>query len=166
LIVKNQFQTLSLIIIQMIIDRIENASRYYALGNGLAQAFEHIKNNDLTEIAPGSYPIIRDKVRMIVFDSKQTNTDRITMEGHRKNIDIQYWISGSELMGYAPLLSHNLLEPFNEEKDCGNCSADASFTRLEPGMFAIYFPTDLHTAVIDEKCNSTVRKIVFKVCVE
>ena len=150
----------------MIIDRIENASRYYALGSGIAEAFEHLKNNDLTAIAPGSYPIIRDKIRMLVFDSEQTNTDRITMEGHRKNIDVQYWVSGSELMGYAPLQSQSLINPFNEEKDYGNYAAEASFTRFEPGMFAIYFPTDLHTAVLDEQCKSAVRKIVFKVSVE
>ena len=147
----------------MIIDRIENASRYYALGAGLAEAFEHIKNNDLTGFPPGSYPIIGDKIRMLVFDSEQTNTDRITLEGHRKNIDLQYWVSGSELMGYAPLTSQNLLRPFNEEKDFGNYEAEASFTRFEPGMFAIYFPTDLHTAISDEQCNSSVRKIVYKV---
>ena len=150
----------------MIIDRIENASRYYALVPGLAEAFEHLKNNDLTQIAPGSYPILEDKIKMLVFDSKQTNTDRVTMEGHRKNIDLQYWVSGSELMGYAPLQSQSLIKPFNEEKDYGNYEADASFTRFEPGMFAIYFPTDLHTAVIDEQCDSAVRKIVYKVNVE
>ena len=35
----------------MIIDRIENASRYYALGSGIAEALEYIKNNDLGNIA-------------------------------------------------------------------------------------------------------------------
>ncbi|MEI7523579.1 MAG: YhcH/YjgK/YiaL family protein [Mariniphaga sp.] len=147
----------------MIIDRIENASLYYALGNEIAEAFEHLKNNDLSGFSPGSYSIVKDKIRMLVFDSFQTNTDRITMEGHRRNIDLQYWVSGSELMGYAPLESQPLLKPFNEEKDYGNYEADASYTRFEPGMFAIYFPTDLHTAVIDEQCNSPVRKIVYKV---
>lgn len=150
----------------MIIDRIENASRYYALSSGIAEAFEYLKNNDLTDITPGSYPIIEDKIRMLVFDSEQLNDDRVTMEGHRKNVDVQYWVSGSELMGYAPLQSQNLIKPFNEEKDYGNYLAEASFTRFEPGMFAIYFPTDLHTAVFDEQCKSAVRKIVFKVIIE
>ena len=149
----------------MIIDRIENAYRYYALVPGIKLAFEHLLTTDLTTYEPGSYPI-KAKIRMIVFDSEQTNTDRTIMEGHRMNIDVQYWVSGSELMGYAPLQSQRLIAPFNEEKDYGNYEADASFTRFEPGMFAIYFPTDLHTAVIDEKCKSSVRKIVYKVNIE
>ncbi len=149
----------------MIIDRIENAYRYFALEPGIKMAFEHLLKTDLTAFEPGSYPL-KDKIRMLIFDSEQTNTDRITMEGHRRNIDVQYWVSGSELMGYAPLQSQSLIAPFNEEKDYGNYEADASFTRFEPGMFAIYFPTDLHTAVTDEKCTSAVRKVVYKINIE
>lgn len=149
----------------MIIDRIENASRYYSLEPGITQALEYVKNNDLSTIAPGKYEIIRDKIQMIVNEYGQECTDRVRMEAHRKNIDVQYWVSGSELMGYSPLQSQHLLEPFNEGKDCGFYAADASFSRLEPGMFAIYFPTDLHTAIADEKCDTKVRKIVFKVAI-
>lgn len=150
----------------MIIDRIENASRYYALGSGISEALEYIKNNDLSKIALGSYQISEGKVRMIVNEYEQKCTDKVRLEAHRKYIDVQYWISGSELMGYAPLQTQNVLEPYSEEKDCGHYAADASFTKLEPGMFAIYFPTDLHTAVADVQCASKVRKIVFKVRIE
>ena len=145
----------------MIIDRIENASLYYALGSGIEQALEYIKNNDLSTTALGSHQI--GKVRMIVNEYEQKCTDKVTMEAHQKNIDVQYWVSGSELMGYASLQSQSILVPYNEEKDFSNYYADGSFSKLEPGMFAIYFPTDLHTAVVDAGCDSKVRKIVFKV---
>lgn len=147
----------------MIIDRIENASQYYAIGSGIAEALEYIKNNDLSTVESGKYEIHKDKIQMIVNEYDQKCTDRIKMEAHRKNIDVQYWVSGSELMGYASLQAQNLIEPFNEESDYGLYTAEASFTKLEPGMFAIYFPTDLHTAVKDDQCHSMVRKIVFKV---
>jgi len=147
----------------MIIDRIENASQYYTLGSGIAEALEYIKNNDLSICELGKYEIHKDEIQMIVNEYDQKCTDRVTMEAHRKNIDVQYWVSGSELMGYAPLQAQNLLGPFNEENDYGLYTAEASFTKLEQGMFAIYFPTDLHTAVKDDQCHSSVRKIVFKV---
>ena len=150
----------------MIIDRIENASKYYALGSGIAEALEYIKDNNLRGIAPGSYDICTGKIKMIVNEYVQSCNDHVRLEAHRKNIDVQYWVSGSELMGYAPLLNQPVLEAYSEEKDCGHFAAEASFSKLEPGMFAIYFPNDLHTAVIDEDCNSQVRKIVFKVSVE
>jgi len=150
----------------MIIDRIENASRYYALGLGIAEALEYIKNNDLSAIAPGKYEINGDKVRMIVNEYEQKCTDRVKLEAHRKNIDVQYWVSGSELMGYAPLTSQPLVGSYNDADDYAIYESNASFTNLEPGMFAIYFPTDLHTANADEQCDSKVRKIVFKVATE
>jgi YhcH/YjgK/YiaL family protein len=150
----------------MIIDRIENASLYYAHSSGIEEALEYIKNNDLSKIETGKYEIHKDKIQMIVNEYEQTCSDRIRMEAHRKNIDVQYWVSGSELMGYAPLQSQRVLEPYNIENDCGHFAADASFSKLEPGMFAIYFPTDLHTAIADKQCDSKVRKIVFKVTVE
>ena len=150
----------------MIIDRIENAARYNGLGAGISEALKYITNNDLDTYAPGSYEIIKDQLRMIVFDSEQTNTDRITLEAHRKNIDVQYWVSGSELMGHAILGSQSLIAPFNEEKDYGNYKAEATFSKFEPGMFVIYYPTDMHTAITDEDCHSKVKKIVFKVRIE
>ena len=104
----------------MIIDRLENASRYYALGSGISEALNYLQKNNPESFHPGSYEIIKEKVRMLVFESEQTNTDRIKMEAHRKYIDVQYWVSGSELMGHAFLQSQSLIEPFNEEKDYGN----------------------------------------------
>jgi len=150
----------------MIIDRIENASLYYALGSGIAEALEYIKNNDLSKIESGKYEIHKDKIQMIVNEYEQKCTDKVRLEAHRINIDVQYWVRGSELMGYAPLQSQSVLEAYKQEKDCGYYAADASFSRLEPGMFAIYFPTDLHTSIADEQCDSKVRKIVFKVVVK
>jgi len=150
----------------MIIDRIENASRYFSLGSGIAEALEYIKKNDLSLPAPGKYEIKKDRIQMIVNEYDQKCTDRVKLEAHRKNIDVQYWVAGSELMGYASLNQQKLVEPFNEENDCGFYTAKASFTKLEPGMFAIYFPTDLHTAVVDEQGDSKVRKVVFKVISE
>lgn len=150
----------------MIIDRIENASLYFSLGSGIAEALKYIKNNDLSKIESGKYEIHKDKIQMIVNEYEQKCTDRVTMEAHRKNIDVQYWVSGFELMGYASLQTQSVIEPYSVEKDCGLYAADASYTKLEPGMFAIYFPTDLHTAVVDTDCNSKVRKIVFKVLID
>jgi biofilm protein TabA len=147
----------------MVIDRIENASLYFALGSGIAEALEYIKTNDLSKIEPGKYEIHKGKIQMQVNEYEQKSTDRVKLEAHRLNIDVQYWVNGSELMGYAPLQAQSVIEPYNEEKDYGLYAADASFTKLEPGMFAILFPADLHTFVVDPQKDSKVRKIVFKV---
>lgn len=150
----------------MIIDKIGNASRYYPLGAGIAEAFEHISHNDLKSIEKGKYDLIEGKLKMIVNEYEQKCIDRVKMEVHHENIDLQYWVSGTELMGYAPLENQSPMEPFNKEKDCGFYAGNGDFTKLKPGMFAIYFPYELHTAVVDSEGDSNVRKIVYKIHVE
>ena len=150
----------------MIIDRIENAALYNGLGAGIVAALNYIKQNDLNNVEVGKYEIVKDQVVMLVMESVQKNTNKVRMEAHRKNIDVQYWVKGSELMGYDSLQSQEVLDPFNEEKDYGIYAGEGYFTRFVPGMFAIYFPTDLHTAIADENCPTRVKKIVFKVGVE
>jgi len=58
------------------------------------------------------------------------------------------------------------VEDYNEKADYAFYNCNASFTRLSPGMFVIYYPTDLHTAVTDPQAESKVKKIVFKIRVE
>ena len=150
----------------MVLDSIENAARYMHLGKGIANALQHIQNNDLSNVPPGRYEIDRDKLVMIVFEFEGTNTDESKLEGHRRYIDLQYWVSGSELMGHEILNSQPLLVDYNETTDCAFYNCLASYSRLLPGMFVIYYPTDLHTAVIDPLAQGIVKKIVFKIMVE
>ena len=150
----------------MILDRIENASRYLHLGNGISLALNYIQNNDLSQLSPGRYEIDGDRLVMLVQQYENTNTNECRLEGHRKYIDLQYWISGSELMGHDLLDAQPVLEPYNEKTDCAFYSCISSFNRLTPGMFVVYYPTDLHTSVADPLSKAAVQKVVFKIMVE
>jgi YhcH/YjgK/YiaL family protein len=147
----------------MIIDRIENAERYFGLGERIEKALLYLIDNDLSEVHAGKYIIEKDQIVMLVNEYESTNTNLSKLEGHRKNIDVQYWVSGSELMGYSPLMNQEIIDDYNSATDCAFYHCNASFTKFEPGMFAIYFPTDLHTAVMIPDEILTVKKIVFKV---
>ena len=150
----------------MVLDSITNATRYMNLGQGIANALQYIQNNDLTKIQPGRYELEGDRLVMIVFEFDATNTNEIKLEGHRRYIDLQYWANGSERMGHDILNNQPVIEAYNEEKDCGFYHCDATWYRLQSGMFVIYYPTDLHTAVADPLCQTKVKKIVFKILVE
>ena len=150
----------------MIIDRIENLERYCALGNKFTKALEYLKNNELVSLPVGKYEILQDEIFMLVMDAEQKNTDRFTMEGHRKYIDLQYWVNGSELMGFSSLQQQDIVNEYDNDKDFASYTASGSFIRFSPGMFAIYFPTDLHTAVTDESYSGSVKKVVFKIKVD
>ena len=150
----------------MILDSIENAARYLHLGKGIANALHYIQNNDLGKIKPGRYEIDSDRLVMLVQQFESTNTDECRLEGHRKYIDLQYWISGSELMGHDVLKSQPVLEAYDEKTDCHFFNCVSSFNRLLPGLFVIYYPTDLHTGIADPLSQETVKKVVFKIRVE
>ena len=150
----------------MVLDSIENAARYLNLGEGVAKALQYIQRNDLSQITPGKYEIEGEKLVMMVFEFEASNTDECKLEGHRKYLDLQYWVTGSELMGHDILGSQKILEAYDEQKDCAFYSCLASYSRLTPGMFVIYYPSDLHTAVADPLSTNRVRKIVFKILAE
>lgn len=150
----------------MVLDTIENAANYLPLSEGIAKALLYIRQNDVAAIEPGRYEIESDRLIMIVFEYNNTTTDKHKLEGHRRYIDLQYWVSGSELMGHEIFNSQPLVEDYNEKADYAFYNCDATYTRLSPGMFVIYYPTDLHTAVSDPRSDSKVKKIVFKIQVE
>ncbi len=150
----------------MIIDRIENSDRYLGLGKKIARTLKYINDTDLTTVKAGKYIIEPDQIIMLINEYEINNSNRQKLEGHRKFIDLQYWVYGTELMGYSPLKDQDILEDYNPDTDCTFYNCQASYTLLEPGMFAIYFPTDLHTAVMPSEKQEKVKKIVFKVAVD
>jgi len=150
----------------MVLDSIENAALYLSMGDGIARALHYIQNNDFSEVQPGRYQLEGDRFVMLVNEYECTNTDECRLEGHRKYIDLQYWEKGSELMGHDILGNQPVLEPYNEKTDCAFYSCIASYSRLLPGMFVIYYPSDLHTSNSDPLSNERVKKIVFKIQVE
>ena len=150
----------------MILDSIKNSDRYLNLGKGIADALHYIQSNDLSKIQPGKYEIDGKRLVMIVFEFENTNSNECKLEGHRRYIDLQYWVSGSELMGHEILDAQPVLEEYDEEKDCAHYNCIASYSRLLPGMFVIYYPSDLHTSVSDPLSKKRVKKVVFKIAVE
>lgn len=149
----------------MIIDKIENYKLYAGLNERIAKAFAWIKETDLEKIESATYKIDGDDIFAMVQDYDTKDRNDAKLEGHFKYIDIQYVISGVELMGYRPLVSQ-IPETTNEEGDYAFYEGDASFVRVEAGMFTIFFPQDLHMPCIKVDESAKVKKVVIKVLVK
>jgi YhcH/YjgK/YiaL family protein len=89
-------------------------------------------------------------------------------EAHRRYIDIQYVLSGKEIIGYG------LANPADEVLDDQLEQKDAIFFKnikqeidliLTGGMYAIFFPADVHRPGCVYGEPSQVRKVVVKVLV-
>jgi len=147
----------------MIIDKIENAHIYKMIGERISKSLEYIKATDLKTLPAGKYTIDGENIFALVSEYKTKSEQEGKLEAHRKYLDVQYVIRGEELMGYAPLGNQQILEPYKEENDIVFFTGDKSFTKVSEGMFAIFFPEDVHMPGISTGKISDVKKLVIKV---
>jgi len=146
----------------MIIDKVENAKIYYKLSDRIKKSFDYITQTDLKELEPGKYEIDGENLFALISAYETKTESEGKFEAHRKYIDLQYVISGEELMGYAPLGNQKILEPYKEDNDIIFFTGDKSFTKISAGMFAIFFPEDIHMPGICVEKSSAVKKLVIK----
>jgi YhcH/YjgK/YiaL family protein len=150
----------------MIIDKIENSKLYGGISQRIKEAFEYIRNTDLKNIKPGKYEIDGENIFALINEYETKIESEGKLEAHRKYIDVQYVISGEELMGYSPLGNQQVLEPYKEKNDIIFFSGEKSFTKVSAGMFAIFFPADVHMPGIRVENKTLVKKLVIKVKVD
>ncbi|WP_291102641.1 MULTISPECIES: YhcH/YjgK/YiaL family protein [unclassified Flavobacterium] len=147
----------------MIIDTLNNASKYYSLHPSFAKAFEYINQNDLANLADGVSEISEGlKVIANTANGKTKEASLAKFECHDKNIDIQLCVKGLETMAWKP--REKCVIPngdYNPEKDVRFFSdAPDMFFQLTDGQFAIFFPEDVHAPMIGE---GEIKKVVIKV---
>lgn len=147
----------------MIIDKIENANLYYGINERITKALKFLETEDLLNINEGRYEIAVDDVYALLNNYDTKNSDDCNLEAHRKFIDVQYVVSGSELMGYVPLKEQKPLKEYDGEKDFILYKDDPSFVKLDESMFAILFPGELHMPGIMINNPAKVKKVVIKV---
>ena len=148
----------------MILDKLENADLYKGLSTRLDKGFEYLKSTNLKSVAPGSYDIA-EGVRAIISEYNTKEIADAVIEAHEKFIDIQYLISGEEQIGYTALAGQTPTIPYNPERDVVFYNEEVSYTKLSEGMFAVYFPTDLHQPGVKISISASVKKCVIKVAV-
>jgi biofilm protein TabA len=147
----------------MIIDTLNNASKYTGLNPLFAKAFDFINQNDVATLENGVIQI-EDGLKVIVStaNGKTAEASLAKFECHDKNIDIQVCLKGLETIAWKP--REKCVTPngdYNPEKDVRFFSdAPDMFFQLTDGQFAIFFPEDVHAPMIGE---GEIKKLVFKV---
>jgi len=148
----------------MIIDSLDNASRYYLVNPLFEKAFAYIGSVDLNSIEPGKYAVQGDELRAIFSNKKGMSAAEsiLKFECHDKHIDIQVCISGKETIGWKPRSACLAQKSeYNIEKDVlfYNDAPDTYFG-LTDRQFVIFFPEDVHAPMIGEE---DIKKLVIKV---
>jgi len=149
----------------MIIDHISNIQMYTELGGRIAAALRYLAETDFSALEPGKYDIDGNNIYAIVqqYETKPAETGK--WEAHRKYIDIQYIVSGSELMGYAHINNLTVSEDYNGEKDCLFLTGSGSMLHCKPGTFVLFAPHDAHMPCLADGTPAMVKKVVMKILV-
>lgn len=146
----------------MIIDTIDNLSKYVSLNPLFADVVEYLKSHDLNTMEVGKYPIKDKDLFLNLTVAKGRSADAAVLETHIEMIDIQIPLSGAETFGYTPLCDLPHFE-YNAEKDItkyGDTKAQ-TYVMAEPGQMAIFFPQDGHAPCISDEAE--IKKAIFKV---
>ena len=146
----------------MIVDRIENLEKYFALNPLFKHVADFLSANDMSALSTGIHHIKGNDVFVNIQEAKGKTKDEAVVEYHRKMVDIQIPFSGDETYGYIPTADLPEVD-FDVEKDVALLPgvASQSFVTCKPGMFVIFFPQDGHAPFITD--SPILRKAIFKI---
>lgn len=146
----------------MIFANITQSEQYTALHPLFSRAFDYVRNTDLLALAPGRYNIIGDDLIAIVENVPARTRAEAKLECHRRYIDIQLVLEGTDEMGWKPLADCN--DPASDYKTDIQFfnDAPAAWIAVPSAHFCIFFPEDAHAPLVGD---GTIRKVIFKVAV-
>lgn len=146
----------------MILDSIQNSASIEAAHPLFKQAFDYFKANDLKNAPAGKTQLKGEDLIVIVSEIEGKKQTEAVVETHRKYIDIQIPVIGTETMGW--IAAESLIKPmdtYNEAKDLILYEdISTTFIDVTNGNFAIFFPEDGHAPGIG---NGYIKKVIFKV---
>jgi len=128
--------------------------------------FAWLQKTDLLTIPKGKHPIEGTTLVASVEDSQNQPLEKRNTESHRKKIDFQFVVKGTEGFALLDHASSTISVPYDEKKDVMRYAYDPQKTHFftnKCGRFIIFFPSDWHIAKVQtKKKDQTIRVIVVK----
>lgn len=145
----------------MIVAKLKDAERYYALNQDFKQVFEYL--NTLKEDGTSEKVVMREGevwVNPVAVITDPAQADK-QAEAHRKFLDIHYIISGEEILGYADISTLTTAKAYDEAGDCEMLDGKMLPISLKAGDFCVVYPEDAHTPVMGK--SDKLVKVVAKI---
>ncbi len=159
----------------MICDTLTHAHWYEKLHPRFPQAFDYLRQFDATpgKVAPGRHELQGAELYALVQTYDTQPADKLRFENHRNYIDLQYVVTGHEIIYHlqADQLTPLPDEPYNPQRDL-QFFAPTHTTQpvqlrqpihLTPGGWTILFPHDAHMPMACVDKPSPVYKVVVKI---
>lgn len=143
----------------MIVDRIENILFYEKLLPNIASGMEKVKELKNPEV--GRYEF--DGGYFMIQKGETKPLEEGTYEAHRKYIDVQIILEGSEEVAWKPISELTSVIPYDPQKDAERFDGTKEHVMLiSAGMFYAAYPKDGHKPVSHTEKKQSFTKIVMK----
>jgi len=150
----------------MIVTVLKHIEHQVSMTSVLKKAIEFLLRPDICNLADGRVDIDGQDVFALVHRYETVKTDALKFEYHRKYIDIQYIVSGKEVIGWALAERMTVTEAYDLDKDIcfGTVPKEEIIpVFLQTGQLAVFYPEDGHAPQLAAGSPSAVFKIVVKV---
>ncbi len=147
----------------MILDNIKNIQLYADLNPSIVRALKYLRDTDFSKLDSGKYEIAGKEIISIIHNYTTKEMEDCRLEAHRRYIDIHFMSKGSEVIGYSLFNNQEPATDYDEENDFILYCGEKNYLMLEEGMFAVFYPSDLHMPGLVTEKPSEVLKVVVKV---
>lgn len=147
----------------MVYDKIVNIETYKGLSEDIYEGLMFLRNAS-PDLACGVHEI-NPRVKAIVSEYETKVVNENGYEAHRKFIDIQYVLNGTEKNCFLPIEMLTETKSYKEDMDAAFYTALLSSQELSlgNGYFVIYYPQDGHMPGLSLNKIMRVKKVVIKV---
>lgn len=147
----------------MIIDKLDNIFLYEPLVSNLRNGMEAVKA--LSDYETGKYDF--DGGYFMIQKGVTKPLSEGTFEAHRKYVDVQILVEGSEEVAWEDITDLTTVIEYNPEKDAERLSGSFEHViKISEGMFYMAFPHDGHKPVSHTASEQSFTKIVMKLPVK
>lgn len=137
-----------------------------AYPDAIVRSLDWLRAADWSKLDDGRYEIEGDAIFVNVTTTRTAPAIERKAERHFRYTDIQYLISGIEVIGYTRYSEHMQVSDDLSDKDAWlftDLPNQESCLRLLPGEFAVFMPHDVHRPLCADGESSEIRKAVVKI---
>ncbi len=148
----------------MIVDTLENASRYYMLHPAFEMAMDHLAKADADAFKAGSTELSGRDVYVNAMERLTVAEDEAVWESHESYMDIHFMVEGSERIKYGEPDKMRVSVPYDRENECTLFEGDKGLEVNVPANgFVVFFPGEIHKAMIASGEPAVAKKMVAKI---
>jgi YhcH/YjgK/YiaL family protein len=141
---------------------------YSGLGERIAIGLALLNEERVLHAPVGRYEVQGKDIFFVADEVETKPASEGRFEIHRKYLDIQCVVSGTEYIGYTPLEGLTEVQAYDGDKDIAFYAGTAVHSKavLRPGLFAIFWPNEPHMPCRTIETPCRVKKIVVKIRME